>query len=257
MDFNIENRRVFITASSSGIGLATAECFLNEGAVVIINGRDKEKLEKVTYKLNSKYGNKVSYIAADILTEEGIRKISEKLEEKYHGLDILIGNLGSGKSKQNNTLAVSEWKRFYDINVLGNIQIANALYKLLCTGTNPNVVFVSSVIAREVANAPAGYAAAKSAVRILSKYLSRMWVNDGIRVNCVLPGNVYFEGGRWDELLKEDKEETMHYIKKNVPMERFGKPMEIANAITFLASDKASFITGAEISVDGGQLAAL
>ena len=179
------------------------------------------------------------------------------MEEQYHGLDVFIGNIGNGKPEQDNVLSVSEWRRFYDINVLGNVQIMNKIHKLLKTGTNPSVVLVSSVIAREAANAPVGYAAAKSAVRVLSKYLSRIWINDGIRVNCVLPGNVYFEGGRWNELRNMDIEGTMHYISTNVPMKRFGEPMEIANAIAFLASDKASFITGAEICVDGGQLSAM
>lgn len=257
MDFGVKNRRVFITASSSGIGFATAECFLKEGAIVILNGRNEAHLEKVIYGLNRQYENRASYITADILTEEGIHKIIKKLEKEYHGLDIFIGNLGNGKPEQDNPLSVSEWKRFYNINVLGNVQIMNALHKLLQTGINPNVVLVSSVIAREAADAPAGYAAAKSAVRILSKYLSRMWASDGIRVNCVLPGNVYFKGGRWEELLKIDKEGTIRYVKTNVPMKRFGKPMEIANVITFLASDRASFITGAEISIDGGQLNAM
>lgn len=257
MDLGVKDRRVFITGSSGGIGLATAECFLKEGAEVILNSRNETHLEKVSYELKQKYGNKVSYIAADILTEEGIHKISEKLKEEYQGLDILIGNLGNGKPGQDNALDISEWKRFYDINVLGNVRIINALYELLQAGMNPNVVLVSSVIAREVASAPVGYAAAKSAVRTLNKYLSRMWADDGIRVNCVLPGNVYFEGGRWEELLKADNSGIMNYIKTNVPMERFGEPMEIANVITFLASDRASFITGAEISVDGGQLVAI
>lgn len=257
MNLGIKGRRVFITASSRGIGLATAECFLQEGAIVLLNARDEAYLEEVTYGLNRKYENRASCIAADILTEEGVNRVIEKLKKDYHGLDIFVGNLGNGKQEEDNSLSVSEWKRFYDVNVLGNVRILNELHSLLQMGVNPSIVLVSSVIAKKVAKAPIGYAAAKSAIRVLNKYLSHMWANDGIRVNCVLPGNVYFEGGRWEELLKADKEGIMHYIKTTVPIERFGEPVEIANMIAFLASDRASFITGTEISVDGGQLDAI
>lgn len=257
MDLDVKNRCVFITGSSKGIGLATAECFLKEGAEVIMNGRNELRLKEAVCTLESRYKGKVSYICADILTEEGSDKIRDTLEKSYNKLDILICNLGNGKPEQSNKLDASEWKRFFDINVMGNVGIINALYKLLKVGINPNIVLVSSIVAREASHAPVGYAAAKSAVRTLSKYLSRMWAEDGIRVNCVLPGNVYFEGGRWEELLKADEEATMHYIKESVPMERFGEPEEIANVIVFLASDRASFITGAEVVVDGGQVTAV
>ena len=257
MNLGIENRRVFITGSSRGIGLATAECFLKEGALVILNGRNQARLERATQELSHKYGDRVSYIVADILTEKGVQQIVQNLEKKYHGLDILVGNLGNGKRERNDELDLSEWIRFYDINVLGNLRVISALYELLKLGVNPNIVLISSVIAKEAANAPAGYAAAKSAVRTLSKYLSRIGANDGIRVNCVLPGNIYFKGGRWEELLKVDRESTMQYIQTSVPMKRFGEPIEIASMIAFLASDRATFVTGTEISVDGGQLAAI
>ena len=84
--------------------------------------------------------------------------------------------------------------------------------------------------------------------------MSRKWAGDGIRVNCVLPGNVFFQGGRWEELLNKDKRGVTEYIESCVPMKRFGEPKEIADMILFLSSKRASFITGAEISIDGGQL---
>ncbi len=257
MELGLKDKRVLITASSNGSGLATARTFLDEGARVIVNGRSQGKLESVKQELSLHYGNRVRAFCGDILDDETIDKCVAFVKEEFDGLDIMVCNLGSGKPLCDNSLDKSEWQRFYDVNVLSSVGVLDKIRPLLRKGSNPNVIFISSIVSREVASAPIGYAAAKSAVRTMNKYLSRQWADDGIRVNCILPGNIYFEGGRWEELKKADEDGVMSYIESAVPMKRFGKPEEIADTIVFLSSERASFITGAEIVVDGGQLSVL
>lgn len=257
MNLGLEEKRVFITASSGGIGLATAEAFLREGANIIINGRREDRLCLESARFKRLYGTDVDYICGDMTNANDIRAAADMIRTRYGSLDVFVANLGSGKPESDNPLEKSEWQRFYDINVKGAVEQVDCLYELLSAGNGPCITFVSSVIAREVSSAPVGYAAAKSSIRIISKYLSRMWANDGIRVNCVLPGNVYFKGGRWEQIRNGDPESTDRYISSIIPMKRFGRPEEIADAILFLSSERAGFITGAEIVADGGQSVAL
>ncbi len=253
MNLGLQNKVVFITGSSRGIGLAIAKSFLQEGANVIINARNEEGLIRVADELSLDYPGKISYIVGDVLSNEAC-DISRVIKNKYGKLDIFIANIGNGKPKTKEILDADEWKRFFDINILGNVQVLADLHNLLIQGGNSNVVFVSSIVAKEVSSAPVAYAAAKSAVITLSKYLSSLWALDGIRVNCVLPGNIYFPNGRWEELKNGDPAGVEEYINNNVPMKRFGTPEEVASAVTFLASERAGFITGASLSIDGGQL---
>lgn len=257
MNLGLEGKKVFITASSRGIGLATARAFLDEGCYVIINGRDDGRLKQIVSELSGMYPDRILPFRGDILHSDEIAKAVDYVADIYGSLDILISNLGSGKPETKDSLEVAEWDRFFKVNILGSVETLNGFYDLLKKGTNPNVILVSSIVAKEIASAPPGYAAAKSAVLTLNKYLSRIWSSDGIRVNCVLPGNVFFDGGRWQELHKEDSDGVDRYISDKVPMKRFGRPEEIADSIVFLASERASFITGAELVVDGGQLGAI
>lgn len=257
MELGLKGKRVFITASARGIGLATAKVFLSEGASVIINGRNEDVLKEAAGKLGAQYGGNIHYLVADMLSKKDVADICASIQERLGGLDIFVANLGTGKPESGNVLEVSEWRRFYDINAISAVNVLNQLYPLLKEGVYPCVILISSIVSKEMVSAPVGYAAAKSAVRVLNKYLSRMWAADGIRVNCVLPGNIYFEGGRWEELLKADEDGVSSYICASVPLKRFGKPEEIADIVAFLSSERSLFTTGAEIAVDGGQLSSI
>ena len=253
MNLGLEGKIVFITGSSQGIGYATAESFLREGATVIINARDEGRLKRAVTELGQVYPGRISFIAGDILKDNDYA-ISETIRDKFGKLDVFIANLGNGKPETKEPLDIDEWKRFFDINVFGNVKILSGLQDLLKKGESPSVVFISSIVAKEVSSAPIAYASAKSAVVTLSKYLSSLWAQDGIRVNCVLPGNIFFPNGRWEDLMNEDPTGVKDYINSSVPMKRFGKPEEVADVIVYLASERASFISGTTISVDGGQL---
>jgi 3-oxoacyl-[acyl-carrier protein] reductase len=116
-----------------------------------------------------------------------------------------------------------------------------------------SVTVISSIAAREAFGAPAAYGAAKAALEAVSKALARTAVREGVRVNVVAPGNILFPGGRWEQRLREDESGVRAMLAAEVPLGRFGRPEEVADAVVFLASERASFITGACLVVDGGQ----
>lgn len=254
MDLGLRDKKVLITASSQGIGFSTADSFLKEGADVLLSGRNEEKLKNSCGSLQKKYGRgRVYCFCGDMTKENMIGRCRNYIEEIWGRLDILVANLGSGKPVGDDRLDIKEWKALMDVNLLSAVRIIREFSEMLSLSGNGNLILISSIVAYERMHAPYAYAASKSAVRMLSNYLAGDLADKSIRVNCVVPGNVIFPGGRWEELYKSDMDGVKSYIDVEVPLKRFGKPEEIADAIVFLASERASFITGAELVIDGGQ----
>lgn len=254
MNLGLKNKRALVTASSQGIGFSTAKRFLEEGASVLLNGRNKEKLRQACNLLRKEHGEeRVSSFAGDMSKEACIQQCKEYIENRWGCLDVVVSNLGSGKPVAEDKLDIKEWKTLLDVNLLSAVRLTRAFADLLSFSNNGNIIFISSITAYERMRAPYAYAASKNAVRTLSCYLAGDMAEKSIRVNCVVPGNIMFPGGRWEELHNKDRSGVERYIDENVPLKRFGKPEEIADAIIFLASERAKFITGAELVVDGGQ----
>lgn len=254
MDLGLRDKNVMITASSQGIGFSTAESFLKEDANVLLNGRNEERIKQSCKILSNKYGSeRVSYFIGDISKEDTISKCRSYIEDTWGRLDVLVPNLGSGIPICKDKLDIKEWETLINVNLLSAVKVIRAFSEILSFSDNGNIILISSIVAYERMRAPYAYAAAKNAIRTLSNYLAGDLAERSIRVNCVVPGNIMFQGGRWEELCNNDKEGTEAYINREVPLKRFGKPEEIADAIVFLASERARFITGAELVIDGGQ----
>ncbi len=254
MDLNLKNKTVLVTGSTLGIGNRIAETFLREGARILINGRDEEKITREKNRLIRQFGEDRVFAFTGDMTELGKIKACQKYVHDIWGhLDILVPCLGTGKAVSDERLDLMEWEHMMRCNLYASIDLIREFTPLLEKGDEANIVLISSVVAYERANAPYAYAAAKRAVLALCGYMAEDYAHKKIRVNCVVPGNVFFEGGRWEELQKADPEGTKRYVKENVPMCRFGRPEEIADAVVFLASARSSFTTGAALVVDGGQ----
>ena len=254
MELGLKEKYVFITASTKGIGKAIAQVFLEEGANVIINGRNSSKLEQEILELSQKYGSqRVQGITGDMSKEEDIRYVKEYVSSYIGSLDVLVGNLGTGKPVSFNKLDIEEWYHMYEYNLFSAVRLISCFEDMLKEQKDSNIVLLSSLAGYEKISAPTAYAAAKNSIRTLVKYLADEYSSYGIRVNGVAPGNVFYSGGRWEELLNQDREGVKAYIDKAVPMKRFGEPEEIANIVVFLASKRAAFITGEIIKADGGQ----
>lgn len=254
MNLQLNEKKVVITASTDGIGYATACKFLEEGACVLINGRNESKAQEKKELLKKKFGkNRVFLYVGDTTSKEEIRGIYQYARSIFYHIDCIVANVGSGKPITQSNLDIEGWRRSFDINLFSAVRLIQEFDDLWEEKIGGSVVTVSSLAAYHRISAPYAYAAAKQGISVFSKYLSDDYAKRKIRVNSVIPGNVYYEGGRWEELLKKDEVGVKEYIERSVPLKRFASPQEVANAVVFLASDCASFITGATLLVDGGQ----
>ena len=188
MDFNLKDKKVFISGSSRGIGLSIAKRFLEEGAKVVINSRNLEELENVA----NSFSNCIS-VAGDLTKNEEANTVINKSVEILGGLDILICNIGSGSSVPPGEETYEEWLRIFNINFFSATNIIEASKKFL-GDSKGSIVCISSICGNEtVPGAPTTYSVAKAALNAYVKSISLPLAKDKIRINSVSPGNIYFE----------------------------------------------------------------
>ena len=254
MDLKLNNKKVLITGASRGIGLAVAESFLQEGAKTYLVSRGSSALYENEKKLQNIYGlDNVVACKCDCTNVESLNSLKNEVEDKWNSLDVVIVNVGDGRSVSDALPDDMQWKKTWNSNFESTLQTARTFLPML-ERSQGVLLFVSSIAGMEAFGAPTDYSTAKTAIIALSKNMARK-LAPNIRVNVIAPGNVYFEGGSWDEKIQQDKVRVDEIIKSTVPMNRFATPQEIADSALFLCSERASFITGTTLVVDGGQTA--
>jgi 3-oxoacyl-[acyl-carrier protein] reductase len=252
MDLKLNNKKVLITGASRGIGLAVAESFLQEGAKTCLVSRGSSALYENEKKLKNTYGlGNVIVCKCDCTNIESLNSLKIEVENKWNSLDIVIVNVGDGRSVLDVLPDDEQWKKTWNSNFESTLQTARTFLPML-KGSQGALLFVSSIAGMEAFGAPTDYSTAKAAIIALAKNMARK-LAPSVRVNVIAPGNVYFKGGSWDEKIQQNKKRVDEIIKSTVPMNRFATPQEIADSAVFLCSDRASFITGATLVVDGGQ----
>jgi 3-oxoacyl-[acyl-carrier protein] reductase len=253
MNLNLDNKKVLITGASRGIGLTVAEIFLQEGAKTCLVSRGSNALFKNEKKLQDAYGlESVFAYKCDCTNIKALDSLKNKVKDKWADLDIVVVNVGDGRSASDALPDNDQWQRTWNSNFESALQTARTFLPML-KKSKGCLLFVSSIAGIEAFGAPTDYSTAKSAIIALSKSMARKLAADNVRVNVIAPGNVYFKGGSWDEKIQQDKKRVEEIIESTVPMNRFATPQEIADSAVFLCSDRASFITGATLVVDGGQ----
>jgi 3-oxoacyl-[acyl-carrier protein] reductase len=249
MDLNLTGARCLITGSSRGIGRAIAEVLLREGARVGITGRHQDALNAARLELEKEFGgdNLRSY-RADMSDRSSIEQVIRSCCDDLGGIDIAIANVGPASRPD----GAGDWESLLQANLMSAVHLIDICMPRLEI-TKGSIVVISSIAGLEALGAPAPYVAAKLGLLGLVKEVARSSASKGVRVNAVAPGNVLTAGGNWEAKLSRDRNAVMTYIEGQVPMKRFGTPIEIANAVAFLASPVSSFTTGACLTVDGGQ----
>jgi len=251
MELGVQDNKILISGASRGIGLAIAKAFAIEGASVALVARNKLRLEKAIGELAGN-GNHVTF-KGDMTNEEDISRVINETNKVLGGLDTLILNVGGNVTTSGNSDEVSHWHRVWELNFAGSAITATLASEYL-KKSNGNIIFITSIAGMEdIILAPAAYMAAKASLQAFVKSLSRELGPFGVRVNAVAPGNVFFSGGTWDHKLQNDPKQINAMLKTEIPLQRFGRPEEVADTVLFLSSNRAQFVTGATWVVDGGQ----
>lgn len=238
----LQNKTALITGGTSGIGLATAQDFISEGAKVIITGRDEVTLNEIVQQLGEN--------ASGIVCDAGNIRDILALPGKIKSIDILFCNAGYGKFAPIEAVTVEQFDELFDILVKGVFFTAQAVLPLMKEGGA--IIFNTSVVTLYGSPYASVYSAAKSAVASFIKTFATECTAKGIRVNGVSPGYTESKGFEKTGMSAEQIEGVKQSVIPTLPFKRFGKAMEIAKAVSFLASDDASYLHATELVIDGG-----
>lgn len=256
MHLHLKGKTALVTGSSRGIGFAIAKCLAEEGATVILTGRTTSSLNDATEAFTEANLPFTSY-RCDLTNNKSVTAIADAIEKDHGKLDILVCNLGSGTSVPPLTEDIDEWHNVMAINLFSSVATTQSLLTLLkktaSKDSQPAITYISSICSNEALGCPLAYAAAKSAITNYAQNIARPLGAHNIRVNVVSPGNILFKGSVWERKLAENPDAVNQMLKQEVPLQRLGRAQEIADMVTFLSSERASFITGAHLVVDGGQ----
>ena len=242
----LEGKVAVITGGNSGIGLATAKEFKEQGARVVITGRDQKTLDEAKREI----GGDVLAVRSDTSSLTAIDKLFNVVKEKFGKIDVLFVNAGVGKFVPVEAVTEEVFDSIMNINFKGAYFTIQKALPLL--NDNASIVLNASISANIGMPNSSVYAASKAALITLARTLSAELVGRGIRVNVVSPGPVATPILGRMGMPQEVLEETTKSIEAQVPMKRFGRPEEIAKAVLFLASSDSSFLLGTEIVADGG-----
>jgi 3-oxoacyl-[acyl-carrier protein] reductase len=263
MDLGIKGRRAIVTGGSSGIGFETARQFLEEGVRVLITGRNQQKLEKARNDLTGRTGGEVHAIVADMTRESDIAKMVETAQQKLGGVDILVNNAGQMYSGRFAAFDDNDMKTQLETKLFGFMRAIRAIHPMMKAQRWGRIVNTIGGAGKEPDPYMFGSGMTNSALLNLTKSLSTEFGEDNILVNAICPGWVATdlwvrntEGMKKEFGVTTEAEARKVAAKKN-SLGRMGKPEELANATVFLCSERASYITGVSLNLDGGRLKGL
>jgi 3-oxoacyl-[acyl-carrier protein] reductase len=249
VDLGLSGKRAIITGGTRGIGRAIAECLVREGCSVSICARNGEEVTSAVTKIQAlaPQGTQVTGSVADVADTEGLAAWINATAENFDGLDIAVANVSALSGAPDE----ESWRTAMEIDMLGTVRTVEAALPHLEKSDAAAIVAVSSTAALEAFGGPRPYNAVKAAVINYMSNLATVLAPKQIRVNTVSPGTIYFDDGVWGDR-KREQPEIYKMALANNPLGRMGSPAEVANAVTFVASPAASFITGSNFVVDGG-----
>jgi len=263
MDLGIKGKAAIVTGASRGIGRETARQFLEEGVRVMICGRNAETLERTRAELAQQTGGEIHAVVADMIKPDDIVRLVEAAKKQLGGVDILVNNAGQMYSGRFNAMTDEGLKEQLETKLFGFLRAIRLVYPLMKAQRWGRIVNLIGGAGKEPDPYMFGSGITNSGLLNITKSLSTEFGEDNVLVNAICPGwvatNLWQRNaqGLQQELGVKSEEEARRLAARKNSLNRFGKPEELANAIVFLCSERASYITGVSLNLDGGRLKSL
>ena len=249
MQLGLAGKVALVTGSSKGIGWGIAQTLHAEGCRVALNGRNAADLTAAATQLTGSIG-----VVGDVTQPAEAQQIVAEVLSTFGRVDILICNVGSGRSVPPGWETADEWQRVFAANLWSTTNMVEAAHKALVTSKGV-IVCISSICGLEVIpDAPVTYSAAKAALHAYVRGIARPLGKQGVRISAVAPGNILFDGSVWSSKQAEDAQAVGVMLSKDVSLGRLGTPGDVASLVAYLSSSRSGFATGSVWTIDGGQV---
>jgi 3-oxoacyl-[acyl-carrier protein] reductase len=253
VDLQLTDKIAIVTGSSRGLGLASAQALAQEGCRVCLCARGEEALQEAAQQVRGRGSpDSVRAVAADVTSMAGVQRVVDETVAAFGGIDILVNNVGGGRGAGLLDTADDVWQEAIDHTLFPAIRASRLVVPHMRRRGGGVIIMIASIYGRE-SGGRMTYNAVKAAEISLAKSMAQELARDNIRVNSVAPGSMLFPGGSWDRRRHADPEGIAEFVRRDLPFGRFGRPEEVGTVVAFLASPRASWISGASVTVDGCQ----
>src|SRR5271163_264513 len=250
MDLGLTGKVAMVSGASRGLGRAMAHALADEGMHLSVCARTRDALNEAVVEL-SRAGSAIGFVG-DITKPEDAQKWVDETVARFGGVDVLVNNAGGARPGTLAELPESAWQAEFDLNLFTPVRLARLCAAHMERRGGGSIINIGSIYGRE-SGGPLTYNASKAALHSFTKMLAREFAPKNIRVNTIAPGSILAPGGIWEQSFRENPAFEKDFISHEMPAGRLGRPDEVAYAVVMLASPRASWITGANIPVDGAQ----
>jgi 3-oxoacyl-[acyl-carrier protein] reductase len=250
MDLGLTGKVAMVSGASRGLGRAMAHALADEGMHLSVCARTRDALNEAVVEL-SRGGSAVGFVG-DLTRPEDAQKWVDETVARFGGVDVLVNNAGAARPGALAELPESAWQAEFDLNLFAPVRLARLCAAQMEKRGGGSIINIGSIYGRE-SGGPLTYNASKAALHSFTKMLAREFAPKKIRVNTIAPGSILAAGGIWEQSFRENPAFEKDFISHEMPAGRLGRPDEVAYAVVMLASPRASWITGANIPVDGAQ----